>query len=211
MSQLILIVEDHPIVSESLTRIITEFLPEIVCLHAVNATKGLAYLNGNTFDLIMLDINLPDMSGIEFCKIAKTRFPGIKILAITSVAQRHVIDKMLDQGADGFILKTSDMDDILGGIRQVLSGGKVYLGKGVKEMMKGISPGINDLPMITKRESEILQLISNGLTNLEIADQLCISTFTVDSHRKNLLLKFKAKNTAILIKTVVSQGMIDIN
>ena len=209
MSKYILIVEDHPIVSESLERIITHSIPDIVCLHAVNAAKGLAYLNGNSVDLVMLDINLPDMNGIEFCKIAKYRFPGIKILAITSVAQRHVIEKILEQGADGFILKTSDMEDILTGIRQVLNGSPLYLGKGVKDLMKGISPDNNDLPMITKRESEILKLIADGLTNQEIANQLFISTFTVDSHRKNLLLKFNAKNTAILIKTVVSKGIID--
>jgi len=210
MSQLILIVEDHPIVSESLTRIISDSDLNIKCLHANNAAKGLAYLNGNSFDLIMLDINLPDMNGIEFCKIAKSRFPGIKILAITTVAQRHVVEKMLDQGADGFILKTSDIDDIIGGIRHILSGKQLYLGKGVKELLKGISQGNSDMPMITKRESEILKLIADGLTNQEIAIQLFISTFTVDSHRKNLLLKFNAKNTATLIKTVVSKGIIDV-
>ena len=210
MPQLILIVEDHPIVSESLTRIIMDSDLNVQCLHAESAAKGLAYLNGNSFDLILLDINLPDMNGIEFCKIAKQRFPGLKILAITTIAQRHVVEKMLEQGADGFILKTSDIDDIIGGIRHILSGKSPYLGKGVKDLLKGISQGNSDLPMITKRESEILKLIADGLTNSEIADQLFISTFTVDSHRKNLLLKFNAKNTATLIKTVVSKGIIDV-
>jgi DNA-binding NarL/FixJ family response regulator len=210
MSHFILIVEDHPIVSESLARIITDSDLNVRCLHAVNAAKGLAYLNGNSIDLILLDINLPDMNGIEFCKIAKARFPRIKILAITTIAQRHVVEKMLEQGADGFILKTSDIDDIIGGIRQVLSGKQIYLGKGVKDLINGNSQEKKDMPMITKRESEILKLIADGLTNQEIALQLFISTFTVDSHRKNLLLKFNAKNTATLIKTVISKGIIDV-
>lgn len=211
MPQLVLIVEDHPIVSESLARIIANSNLNLECLHAANATKGLAFLNGNTFDLIILDINLPDMNGIEFCKLAKSRFPGQKILAITTMAQRHVVEKMLEQGADGFILKTSDIDDIVGGIRHILSGKDLYLGKGVKELMKGMSSENSDLPMITKRESEILKLIADGLTNTEIAEQLFISTFTVDSHRKNLLLKFNAKNTATLVKIVVSKGVIDVD
>lgn len=211
MSQLVLIVEDHPIVSESLARIIADSDLDLECCHAHNATKGLAFLNGNTFDLVILDINLPDMNGIEFCKIAKSRFPNQKILAITTVAQRHVVEKMLDQGADGFILKTSDVDDILEGIRQVLNGKELYLGKGVKDLIKGIPAENSDLPMITKRESEILKLIADGLTNQEIADQLFISTFTVDTHRKNLLLKFNAKNTATLVKIVVSKGVIDVD
>jgi DNA-binding NarL/FixJ family response regulator len=211
MPQPILIVEDHPIVSESLTRIIADSDLNLQCFHATNAAKGLAFLNGNTFGLVLLDINLPDMNGIEFCKIAKSRFPEQKILAITTIAQRHVVEKMLDQGADGFILKTSDIEDIIGGIRHVLAGKQVYLGKGVKELMKGNQTENGDLPMITKRESEILKLIADGLTNAEIADQLFISTFTVDSHRKNLLLKFNAKNTATLVKIVVSKGIIDVD
>ena len=209
MSHLILIVEDHPIVSESLARIVMDSDLDIQCLQAANAAKGLAYMNGNSFDLVLLDINLPDMSGVEFCKIAKSRFPEQKILAITTIAQRHVVERMLEQGADGFILKTSDIEDIIEGVLQVLNGKPCYLGKGVKDLMKGNCQDPNDLPMITKRESEILKLIADGLTNMEIADQLFISTFTVDSHRKNLLLKFGAKNTAILIRTVVSKGIID--
>ena len=209
MSHLILIVEDHPIVSESLARIVTDSDLNIECLQAASAAKGLAYLNGNSFDLVLLDINLPDMKGTEFCAIAKSRFPEQKILAITTIAQRHVVEKMLEQGADGFILKTSDIEDIIEGVRQVLNGKQFYLGKGVKELMNGNSKDNHDLPMITRRESEILKLIADGLTNMEIANQLFISTFTVDSHRKNLLLKFSAKNTATLIRTVVSKGIID--
>jgi DNA-binding NarL/FixJ family response regulator len=211
MSKLILIVEDHPIVSESLARIIADSNLDVQCSQAATAAKGLAFLNGNSFDLIILDINLPDMNGIEFCKIAKSRFPGQKILAITTMAQRHIVEKMLDQGADGFILKTSDIEDIIGGIRQIINGNQVYLGKGVKDLIKGISQENSDLPMITKRESEILKLIADGLTNQEIADKLFISIFTVDSHRKNLLLKFSAKNTATLVKIVVSKGIIDVD
>lgn len=210
MLQPILIVEDHPIVSESLARLIADSDLKLECFHATTAAKGLAFLNGNSFGLILLDINLPDMNGIEFCKIVKQRFPEQKVLAITTIAQRHVVEKMLDQGADGFILKTSDIEDIIGGIRQVISGKQIYLGRGVKELLKGIQTENGDLPMITKRESEILKLIADGLTNAEIADKLFISTFTVDSHRKNLLLKFNAKNTATLVKIVVSKGIIDV-
>ncbi|MEI6139926.1 MAG: response regulator transcription factor [Mariniphaga sp.] len=210
MAKLILIVEDHPIVAESLIRIIAESNLNVQCLHANNGTMGLAFLNGNAIDLVLLDINLPDMNGIEFCRIAKQRLPGLKILALTTIAQRHVIEKILEQGADGFILKTSDIEDIVGGISHVLGGKPIYLGKGVKDIMKGNALLGSDLPMITKRESEILKLIADGQTNQEIANQLFISTFTVDSHRKNLLLKFNAKNTATLIKIVVSKGIIDV-
>lgn len=209
MLKQILIVEDHPIVSESLSRLFNDPALGMKCFAAQTGTKGLAFLNGNSIDLVILDIHLPDMNGIEFCKIAKSRFPSLKVVAVTTVAQRHVVEQMLDAGADGFILKTTDTEDIVNGILQVVNNGQLYLGKGVKDLIKGITSFNTDLPMITRRESEILKLIADGLTNHEIGEKLFISPLTVDTHRKNLLLKFNARNTAILIKTAVSKGYIN--
>jgi DNA-binding NarL/FixJ family response regulator len=207
MNKKTLIVEDHPIVTESLIRMISDTFYDMTCVHAATAGKGLAYLNGNHFDLVLLDINLPDMSGIDFCTEAISRFPGLKILAITSMTQRHIVEKTLQAGALGFVLKTSDTKDITEGIRQVIEG-RPYLGTGVRELIQKKSSGSAGVPVITRRESEILRLIADGNTNQEIADRLFISTFTVDSHRKNLLLKLGVKNTAQLIRSATSLGII---
>jgi len=203
----VLIVEDHPIVSDSLFRLINDTFENTTCVHAGTGTKGLSYLNGNHFDIILLDINLPDMSGIEFCSHARSRFPELKILVVTSLAQRHVIDKAIQSGVMGFVLKTSDVRDITEGIMQVMDG-KTYFGLGVKDLMDGHTVSGSSEPVITKRESEILRLIADGFTNQEIADRLFISSSTVDSHRKNLLVKFNSKNTAALVKTAISKGII---
>ena len=203
----VLIVEDHPIVSDSLFRLINDTFENTTCVHAGTGTKGLSYLNGNHFDIILLDINLPDMSGIEFCSQARSRFPELKILVVTSLAQRHVIDKAIQSGVMGFVLKTSDVRDITEGIMQVMDG-KTYFGLGVKDLMDGHTVSGSSEPVITKRESEILRLIADGFTNQEIADRLFISSSTVDSHRKNLLVKFNSKNTAALVKTAISKGII---
>ena len=202
-----LIVEDHPIVSESLNQLIKSSELELECYNVTKAHDGLAWLNGNKAEIILLDINLPDLSGIEFCRIAKSRFAHLKILAITSIAQRHVVDQMLAAGADGFILKSSDSQEIMEAIKQVLSGNQ-YISKSVAELLKGKLASNDDLPVLTRREVEVLKLIADGLTNQEIAEKLFISSWTVDSHRKNLLLKFNAKNTAILVKTAVTSGII---
>jgi len=202
-----LIVEDHPIVSVSLTNLITASYLELECHHVTNAHDGLAWLNGNKAEIILLDINLPDMSGIEFCTIAKSRHAAIKILAITSIEQRHVVDQMLAAGANGFILKSSDTSEILEAIKQIISGNS-YISQSVSDLLKGKFLTNSDLPVLTRREVEVLKLIADGLTNQEIADKLFISSWTVDSHRKNLLLKFNAKNTAILVKTAVTSGII---
>lgn len=202
-----LIVEDHPIVSDSLSNLIRTSVPELECYHVTTAHDGLAWLNGNKAAIILLDINLPDMSGIEFCSIAKSRFGDLKILAITSVEQRHVVDQALAAGIHGYILKSSDTDEILEAITQVMNGNR-YISKSVNELLKGKLPTNGHLPLLTRRELEVLKHIADGLTNQEIADKLFISTWTVDSHRKNLLLKFNAKNTAILVKTAVTHGII---
>jgi DNA-binding NarL/FixJ family response regulator len=202
-----LIVEDHPIVSDSLTNLINSSELELECHHVPSAHDGLAWLNGNKAGIILLDINLPDMSGIEFCTIAKSRYAGLKILAITSIEQRHVVDQMLAAGANGFILKSSDTNEILEAIKQILSGNP-YISQSVADLLKGKIHTNGDLPVLTRREVEVLKLIADGLTNQEIAEKLFISTWTVDSHRKNLLLKFNAKNTAILVKTAVTSGII---
>jgi len=202
-----LIVEDHPIVSDSLTNLINSSAIELECHHVTSAHDGLAWLNGNKAGIILLDINLPDMSGIEFCRIAKSRFSDLKILAITSIEQRHVVDQMLAAGANGFILKSSDTTEILEAIKQILNGNS-YISSSVADLLKGKLHTNGDLPVLTRREVEVLKLIADGLTNQEIADKLFISSWTVDSHRKNLLLKFNAKNTAILVKTAVTSGII---
>jgi DNA-binding NarL/FixJ family response regulator len=203
----VLIVEDHPIVSDSLFRLINETFENTICVHAATGSKGLAYLNGNHFDIVLLDINLPDMSGIEFCSQARKRTPALRILVVTSLAQRHIIEKAIQSGVTGFVLKTSDVRDIIEGIKQVM-GGNPYFGIGVKNLMEGHPVSSTSEPVITKRESEILRLIADGFTNQEIADRLFISSSTVDSHRKNLLVKFDAKNTAALVKTAISKGLI---
>jgi DNA-binding NarL/FixJ family response regulator len=203
----VLIVEDHPIVSESLFRLVNDSFDNVICIHAATGNKGLSYLNSNHIDIILLDINLPDISGIEFCNQAKARFPEIKILAVTSMAQRHVIEESFKAGMKGFVLKTSDIKDITDGIKQVMAG-EIYYGKGVKELISRRSVNDTSEVIVTRRESEILKLIADGFTNQEIADKLFISTSTVDSHRKNLLLKFDAKNSAMLIKTAISKGII---
>ena len=202
-----LIVEDHPIVSDSLFRLVNESFENIVCIHASTGSKGLAYLNGDHFDLVLLDINLPDISGIEFCSLAKARFPDLKILAVTSMAQRHVVEKSIQAGVDGFVLKTSDIKDITTGIKELIAG-KKYFGSGVSELISNRPSGGPADPIITRRESEILRHIADGFTNQEIAEKLFISTSTVDSHRKNLLIKFDAKNTAELVKIAVEKGLI---
>jgi len=203
----ILIIEDHPIVGESLSRLVSTAFPGSDVNHLANGRDGLAWLNSHRPEIILLDINLPDMTGIEFCNMALTRFPQIKVLAITSIEKRITVDQILQAGAKGIMLKTDDTSVIPEAIQTVLED-KSFVSEQVNKLLNTKKENTSGQIVLTPRETEVLALIAEGLTNQEIADKLFISSWTVDTHRKNLLLKFEARNTASLVKIAMSQGLI---
>jgi DNA-binding NarL/FixJ family response regulator len=144
-----------------------------------------------------MDINLPDKSGIDLCKEVKTRYPEIHIIGLSSFNQQSFIQKMMDNGASGYVLKNATRSELTEAIAMVVSGEKFLSPEAVATITRNDDSRI---PVITRREKEVLLNIAEGLTNSEIANKLFISTTTVDSHRKNLLAKFEAKNTATLIR-----------
>jgi DNA-binding NarL/FixJ family response regulator len=173
-----------------------------------NAFDAIPFLKKNQIDVILLDINLPDISGIDLCKKIHKEFPEIKILGISTFSERSYISRMIENGASGYLIKSASGDEIAEAIDTVLKG-KMYLSVSMEHIAKplSIAPSEN-LPALTKREKEILQLISEGFTNNQIAEKLFISPLTVDSHRKNLLTKLNVNNTASLIKLAVQNGLI---
>ena len=159
-------------------------------------------------DVVLLDINLPDISGIDLCKKIHSEFPQIKIIGISTFSERSYISRMIENGASGYLIKSSSKEEIAEAIDTVLKD-KMYLSVSMEHIAKPLSilpPG--SLPALTKREKEILQLISEGLTNHQIAEKLFISPLTVDSHRKNLLTKLNANNTASLVRVAIENGII---
>jgi DNA-binding NarL/FixJ family response regulator len=165
--------------------------------HAMNAASCLAFLQQQQPDVILMDINLPDKSGIDLCKEVKTRYPEIHIIGLSSFNQQSFIQKMMDNGASGYVLKNATRSELTEAIAMVVSGEKFLSPEAVATITRNDDSRI---PVITRREKEVLLNIAEGLTNSEIANKLFISTTTVDSHRKNLLAKFEAKNTATLIR-----------
>ena len=173
-----------------------------------NAFDAIPFLKKNKIDVILLDINLPDISGIDLCKKIHKEFPEIKILGISTFSERSYISRMIENGASGYLIKSASATEIAEAIDTVLKE-KMYLSVSMEHIAKPLSiiPSDN-LPALTKREKEILQLISEGFTNNQIAEKLFISSLTVDSHRKNLLTKLNVNNTASLIKLAVQNGLI---
>lgn len=172
--------------------------PDIEWLgHAMTAASCMAFLREQVPDVMLMDVNLPDKSGIELCKEVTLAYPDIRIIGLSSFNQQSFIEKMLESGASGYVLKNASREELLRAIKTVLEG---YTFLSHEATMTIERDENSKIPIITRREKEVLLLIADGMTNSEIAVKLFISTTTVDTHRKNLLAKFEAKNTAVLVK-----------
>ena len=166
----------------------------------------MAFLAKSQPDVLLMDINLPQKSGLDLCREVKEKYPAINIIGLSTSDQASVIRKMQENGASGYLLKDASKQEIIMAIQQV-NKGKDYVSFSVAEVLKKKTSD-GQLPALTKREKEILEYIAEGLTNQEIATRLFLNTTTVDSHRKNMLTKFNVKNTAALIKIAVSNQLI---
>ncbi len=200
------IVDDHYMVIEGI-RALLQNETDIVWLgHATNAASCMAFLQQQLPDVILMDINLPDKSGIDLCKELKSMYPSVKVLGLSTFNQQSFIEKMMSNGASGYVLKNASGQELMEGITTIVQG-KEYLSFDAAIALRHIDKN-SSVPVITRREKEVLELIADGFTNNEIAKQLFLSCTTVDTHRKNLLAKFEAKNIASLIKQAMQLHMI---
>jgi DNA-binding NarL/FixJ family response regulator len=203
----IFIVDDHPMVIEGMTSMIQHEANIELAGFAMNAASCMAFFANNTVDVVLMDINLPDKSGIDLCRELKARHPLVQILAISSFDQGSYIKTMMDHGASGYIFKNVTREELLEAVTTVAAG-KQYLTFEAAFAMREEKQRMDRLPVLTRREKEVLHLIAEGLTNVQIADRLFVSQSTIDSHRKSLLTKLGVKNTAALMKFCVENGLI---
>lgn len=192
------IVDDHYMVIEGIHSLLKNEMDIEWMGHAMNAASCLAFLKKERPDVILMDINLPDKSGIDLCHEVKQQFPSIQILGLSTFNQQSFIEKMMSNGASGYVIKNATQQELMEAIHAVVKGKQFLSFDAALSLRK--TGNENSMPVITRREKEVLDLIAEGSTNNEIAQKLFISSTTVDSHRKNLLSKFEAKNTASLIR-----------
>ena len=197
MATKVFIVDDHYMVIEGIRSLLQNEKGIEWTGHATNADSCLAFLQQHQPDVILMDINLPDKSGIDLCKEVKEKHPSIFIIGLSTFNQQSFIHRMMDNGASGYVLKNASQEELMEGIETVMKG-KTYLSIEAAQSLRKNTDG--SIPVLTRREKEVLELIAEGMTNNEIAGKLFISSTTVDTHRKNLLAKFDAKNTASLVK-----------
>lgn len=204
MTTKLFIVDDHYMVIEGIRSLLQNEKDIEWMGHAMNASSCQAFLKRQEPDVILMDINLPDKSGIDLCKEVKALYPAVAVLGLSTFNQQPVIRNMMDNGASGYVLKNATKEELLTAITTVRMG-KTFLSF---EAVQSLRETTSEAPVITRREKEVLQLIAEGLTNAEIAKQLFISIPTVNTHRKSLIEKFNANNTAMLIARAVKRGIL---
>lgn len=205
----IFIADDHQLLLDGLAKIIEDIPDMELAGTALSGEKTLEYLDRNPIDLVLLDINMPGLNGVEVCKRITKSHPDTKVIALSMYKRQSYLQRMLQFGAMGYLLKDDRAEEIERGIRKVMEGHH-YFSSQIKldlvSLMQQKEHSMN--PEITSREIEVLESIAHGLTNQEISEKLFLSQHTVESHRRNILAKLDAKNTADLIRIAIEKGLI---
>jgi len=193
----LLVVDDHPMILEGMKAMMSQisFVSLVAC--CTSAFEAMEVLDRQRVDMVITDISMPEVNGVDLCGRIQRDHPSVKVLAMSTFKERSFVGQMLQQGASGYLLKSAGREEIEQAILNVFEG-KLYISNEVgwgREAQKQMER----LPILSSREKEVLQLIAEGLPNNQIAEKLFLSAHTVDTHRKNLLTKFGVNNTASLI------------
>ena len=202
----VLIVDDHPMVLEGMRSMLTQINFVDIVGTAANAYEAIELIKAAAPDIVITDINVPEISGIELTLKIKKEFPEIKVIAMSTFKERSYITQMIQNGASGYLIKSASKEEIEEAILSVHEG-KLYMSLDIS-LSAFDKQEINNVPILSSREKEVLDLIADGFTNRQIAEKLFLSLHTVDSHRKNLLTKFGINNTASLIKLAAKYNML---
>jgi len=204
----LIIADDHQMFIDGVKALLQDTKEIQVTGSANNGRELLEKMGDTEADIVLMDIGMPELDGIETTQIISLKYPQIKIIALTMYDDYNKITKMLKAGASGYVLKNTSKKELIEAILIVAGGGVYYSDKVIINAMQTISAE-NGPPVskLTEREIEIIKLIVKSLTNKQIADELSISELTVNTHRKNAMRKLSIKNTAGLVKFAIEQGL----
>ncbi len=204
----IVIIDDHPMVIEGISMFLSKSEDFEVVGSFTNGLDVLEFSKTNEIDLILLDVFMPNINGIDLCKLIKQNNPEIKILGMSSQSERSLVMQFIQNGANGYLLKNASKEEFFYCIEKATNGEIVFSNE-VKLIIS--KPEISDfkkLPTLTRREKEILDLVIKGKNSQEIADTLFLSFLTVQTHRRNIMTKLEVKNIAELIHIVQKNRLI---
>ncbi|CAM3922405.1 MULTISPECIES: response regulator transcription factor [Flavobacterium] len=208
----IIIADDHNMFLEGIASLLSNSDDVEIVGKASNGKEALSLLEKTKTDIIVLDISMPQMDGIEVAKYIKKKYPDLKTLILSTHSNSHMIAKLIRIGIDGYLLKNAEKDELLYAIKKIKSG-STYYSKEVTEIHNeyesNLKQNLATTTELSNREKEILILIAQQLTAAEIAEKTFISLNTVNTHKRNLLSKLNVKNTAGLVKYAIELGLLD--
>jgi DNA-binding NarL/FixJ family response regulator len=207
------IVDDHSLFRNGLKLLLSAFSEIEVISECSNGQEFIESLDTFKPEVVLMDIEMPVMNGIEATKKATSLYPELKIITLSMFGEEEYYYKMIDAGVKGFILKNSNIDEVVKAIRTIRNGGTYFSQEILYNVVKNIREVSKTDPFqlqLSTRELEILDLICKGMSNQEIGDVLNISKRTVDKHRANILSKTDTKNTASLVMFAIEHKLIEI-
>ncbi len=211
----ILIVDDHKIVRDGIKSMLESDSVLQILGEASNGKEAVDFVNSSEIEvnLVLMDINMPEMNGILATEYIKKQSSTTKVLALTMLNEQQHIRRMIEVGASGYILKSSSQEELIEAIKKIHAGSHHFSEEAAQSILQDlVNPELTKKAsdvyvQITDREKDVLQLIVEEYTNQEIADKLFISVRTVDAHRRNLLQKIGAKNTAGLVRYAIENNL----
>jgi len=210
----IVLADDHTILREGLRALLTSDPDFEIVGEARDGREAVRCVEKLGPDLLLMDLSMPRMSGMDAIREIKKRYPATRIIALTVHKTEEYLLTTLQAGADGYVLKDATHDELVMAIKNVM-GGKSYLSPGVSEKViegylegKGNSRSVSSWETLSQREREVLKLIAEGYKNKDIAEDLCISLKTVEKHRANLMKKLDLHNAAALTVYAVERGLV---
>jgi len=215
MSIRILLADDHKIVRDGLRTLIGKEAGMEVIGEAENGRKALKMAEKIRPNVVIIDVTMPDMNGIEATKKMVTEIPGVKVIALSMHSDRRFVLGMLEAGASGYLMKDCAFDELAKAVRSV-STGQTYLSPSIVDVLvKGYLDRVNEKLSVarsplTEREREILQLLAEGRSSKEIAAHIGVSVKTVETHRRNMMQKLNMRSVAELTKYAIREGLISV-
>lgn len=207
----LLIADDHIVVLDGLVALLQKEPGFSIGATAHNGRQVLELIQRDSYDICLLDINMPDLDGIETARLLKEVRPEIKVIILTTYGEKEIISRLLQIGVAGYLLKNSTRQELVSAIKKVANSGYYFSDEVQASILHGYTekpakeePGVT----LTHREREILELLSRECTNDEIARRLNISFRTVETHRKNMMQKTGASNLAGLLRYAYSKGLL---
>jgi len=207
----VLIADDHPIVRQGLRQILSEIPDMVVAGEAVNGQETLDQVRAGGWDVLVLDITMPDRSGLDILKELKHQQPDLPVLILSIHAEEQFAVRLLKAGASGYLTKENAPDELVKAIRKVVDGGK-YISQSLAESLAFSLDVTSDRPRhetLSDREFQVMQLMASGKTLTEIAEELSLSAKTVSTYRSRLLEKMNLKTNAEIVRYAIENGLVE--